>query len=393
MREPITRVPLTLLGEYSAATSWYHCGWCGDEISDDPWATMFHELGHTLSEEEVQEIIADHEMDVKDRKRAGREAQNSSSASADPAQTTKSDPNSVVGDVAPWVTELAAKRALVQTLHERRLAIPFMGVVRVAHAINSGHAGQITRAIDGLNLSQKQVERLGNLIARGNATPAEVAEAILGGPGVQVWLGAKDNDAGLGDHTQNVKHGLIDLQKAMKEIEQIEGISEEERSKLKAEACEDFFEDYSGDLQDIIYNPPPEYKHFIPLKVAKEWDDLLRALKIRRLSERQSKDKPVSDNNFKPVVLIALLLLVLLALFDRPNPAPHFLPASPGYVLDTHTGVVYDIDGKRVSKETPASWAFQFDPYTGTLVVGLASLIFALGWQLTSHLRAKKRQT
>jgi len=186
MREPITRVPLTLLGEYSAATSWYHCGWCGDEISDDPWATMFHELGHTLSEEEVQEIIADHEMDVKDRKRAGREAQNSSSASADPAQTTKSDPNSVVGDVAPWVTELAAKRALVQTLHERRLAIPFMGVVRVAHAINSGHAGQITRAIDGLNLSQKQVERLGNLIARGNATPAEVAEAILGGPGVQV---------------------------------------------------------------------------------------------------------------------------------------------------------------------------------------------------------------
>jgi hypothetical protein len=353
MRKPVTRFPLFLHGELNAETGWYHCGWCGHSISDDPWVTIFHELRHTLSDEELQEIVADHKLDVEDQERAAHEANNSAAASPEPAPPTKFAPKSVVGSAVPLVSELAAKRSFMQVLHERHLAFPTVAIKRLTHAINSGDKRTVERAEKGLSLTHQEHEKIKHLIERGQTTPSEIAEALIGGKTVQVWFGTKTTAIGDNIHTSRTKIGLIRLGRRMHEIGNEPGISPEVKERLRADAYQDFFERYAEDLQEIAYTPPPEYEHCIPLAIAKEWDALIRAVKTHQMSRWQSKNKPVSDTTFKSVVLIALLLLVLLALFHHPNPVPQFLPASPGYVLDTHTGVVYHISADDILRRLP----------------------------------------
>jgi hypothetical protein len=185
------------------------------------------------------------------------------------------NPLEAIEAAAQRTSHLAAQRNLASTLKGSGRALVSHQVVRLSHAIASKDPGSVQRAMKEMGLTKEKAQKISHLVQRGHGSPAEIAEALLGGSTVQVWFGTPIDDSNRIIDGHKVKIGWIKLGREMRDISHMENVSPELAEKLKADAYERFFEEYGPNLRKLVAEEPEEIQHFVRAPLGREYVDLI----------------------------------------------------------------------------------------------------------------------
>src|SRR5208283_1661786 len=165
------------------------------------------------------------------------------------------NPLEVIEIASRRTTQLAAKRALADLLHRKRLTLLSPSAQALASVAKSGDEKKMKWATRIFNLSPKQAEALRRLAKdykdrkeSPNPLPlndAMVAKELLGhGDVAKIWFGTPAIDSKIEEKSDKIIKGLKEMHKEIGAIDDMEGKTDTMKEVLRAGAYQGFFGEY-----------------------------------------------------------------------------------------------------------------------------------------------------